>query len=61
MAVKQLQIAFFYTLEELIGPQMEVFLSKLSSNPSLKNNHITQQSCLSLPRIILGQVGKARI
>lgn len=44
-----------------MGPQMEVFFSKLSSDPSLKNNHITQWSCLSLPRMISGQVGEARI
>jgi len=48
------------TLEELTGPQMEVFFSKLSGNPSLKNNRIISRSCLSLPRIVLGQVGKAR-
>lgn len=60
MAVKQLQIAFFALLRSWQGPRWRCFSATSQAIHPSKNNHIIHWSC-SLPRIMLGQVGGARI
>lgn len=60
MAVKQLQIAFFALLRSWQGPRWRCFSATCQAIHPSKNNCIIHWSC-SLPRIILGQVGEARI
>lgn len=60
MAVKQLQIAFFALLRSWQGPRWRCFSASCQAIHPSKNNHIIHWNC-SLLRIILGQVGEARI